>query len=584
MPSSNAPAKPGRHAVARDAGRALVVLLAAVFIAGPAHGFEPAPLPELVTETDEEAAPFYLFLFTHTEDPFNHRPSERRYTEFAPLVSRLAAAHPEQHIVWTIEFMGSDAKEVLDRDPETGIATMLREYADTGAIEFGYHAHHEPTYHNRPQTRLEPASSWEEKVEGMDEWMSCEKALPPVESATVTAGDCVAPDEGGLRAVEHFGEVEIVTGLHLYADSNVEHDTSVHASRRHLPDRRVGFGYPDHGALAIDRDFVEARDELIARLTPSVHTSGSLIWADNILRVNDGDLRSGVPTINTLEGPEFAREIFAAMDRSRPHVINVGIASKYHYTAEGSSPTIYGYSHPDSPWLPRHLLLSPPAQNESYRQSKRALRTLVNELVPDTPGVRFVNTDDIQELAAPDAYFEVSDESLDVIARWILLGWGDGPPDWASDGLDFYSLRDALVLLSRAIADRYPATVDLTDVYGPFDVEFSHDTTTVPAATFEALATTLAFDLAPDATWETTPSNIIQRGYEVAGAGLDPAQILYGLATLYASTYAGEPVDEVTIPAGVSMPETLAILESMGCDDCQATAWSLKPARIRELD
>ncbi len=583
MASSDPAVRVNENRKSQRIGGILLAILAALSIGRAARAFEPAPLPELVTETDEDAAPFYLFLFTHTEDPFNHRPSERRYAEFAPLVARLAATHPDEHIVWTIEFMGSDAKTVLDRDPETGIATMLRKYADTGVIEFGYHAHHEPTYLNRPQRRLSPGSSWEEKVEGMDEWISCEKALPPVDSELVAPGDCVAPDEGGLRAVQRFGEVEIVTGLHLYADANVEHDTSVHATRRYLPDRRVGFGYPDHGALAVDRAWVAARDELMARLTPSVHTSSTLIWADNILRVNDGDLLGGVPTINLLEGPDFAREVFAAMDRSRPHVINVGLASKYHYTAEGTSPTIYGYSHPDHPQLPPALRLSPSAENEGYRRAKQALRTLVDELVPGTPGVRFVNADEIEELAAPAAYFEVSDDDLDVIARWVLVRWDAGPPDWVSDGLDFYSLRDALVLLSRAIADRYPPTLHLTDVYGPFDVELTHDAVTVPAATIEALARLLAVDLEPDASWETTPSNIIQPAYEVAGVDLDPAQVLYGLATLYASSFAGTPVDEVTIPAGSSMPGTLALLEAMGCEDCQGTAWSLKPARIREL-
>ena len=535
--------------------------------------FTPAPVPELITTTNPAAAPVYLFLFTHTEDHFNHELSEERYTTFAPLVADLAVANPEANLAWTIEFQGADAKTVLERDGETGIATMLKAYADDGVIEFGYHAHHDPNYNNRPQKELSAESSWEEKVQGMDTWVSCEK--DPV------LGGCEVPEEGGILAVAKFGPVQIVTGLHLYTEANVEHDATVHASRRSLPSRRLGFGYPDHGSIVQDVDYVALRDELVTLLTPSVETSGTLLWADNILRINDGDLIGGTPTINLLEGENNAQEVFDSVDRSRPHVFNTGLASKYLYTAAGTSPTIYGYSHRDSPELPEDQLVLPSERAEGYRRSEEALTRLVEDILPANPGSRFVRSSDVLELAAPAAYYAVSAESLDVIARWVLLHWDSGPPNFVSDGTDFYSLRDAVVLLSRGIAEGYPDTVALHEVYGPFGVAAESEAQTAGADAFIALASTLAQELEPDPVWQETPSNLLQGSYEGGTGTLDPAQLLYGLAMVYASTYAGQPVTEVALPAGSTMPATLEILVDMGCADCQGTAWSLKPARIR---
>jgi hypothetical protein len=540
------------------------------------EAFEPAPVPELVTESTKTDAPFYLFLFTHTEDPFNHELSEQRYTEFLPFVTKLGKANPDAHLAWTLELMGSDAKTIWDRDATSGIARLLQEEASEGVLRFGYHAHHEPTYSNRPQNEITASSSWEEKVDAMQEWVSCEKDL--------TNGGCVLPEEGGILAIEKYGPVEIVTGLNLYSLASVEHDASVHASRKYLPNRRIGYGYPNHGSLAVDQNYTTNRDALLERMTPSADTSSTLIWADNIMRINDGDILNEVTTINLIEGREFAEDVFASMDRSRSHIINTGIASKYHYTAEGSSPTQYGYVHKDDPTLPEDRLVPAVERTQSYNRSRDALTAIVEELLPANPGVRFVDAEEIGELTAPEEYFSVTDAQLDGLARWALLNWGEGPPDYVSDGTDFYSLRDLFLMLCRAIGQDYPGEVELTDVYGPFGVASTHQAVSVDASDLIALASTLSEGLLPDTTWQVTPSNLLSADYDVGEQTLNPAQVLYGLSMVYASTYAGLPVSEVDVPAGRTMPETLDLLVNMGCDDCQGTAWSLKPARIRPFD
>ena len=68
------------------------------------------------------------------------------------MIEELSQTYPEADIVWTIEFQGSDAETVGERNSETGLVDHLRGLNDRGLVEFGYHAHHDPTYQNRLRT------------------------------------------------------------------------------------------------------------------------------------------------------------------------------------------------------------------------------------------------------------------------------------------------------------------------------------------------------------------------------------------------------------------------------------------------
>lgn len=154
--------------------------------------------------TTEEEEPLYFFLFTHTEDPFNYELSEERYLRLVPEVMDRAASHPDADLAWTIMFQGTDARSVAERTPETGVADLLRSASEAGMVHFGYHAHHEATYANRPQNSFTDDSSWSTLVEGMVDWLGCKK--------DVSHGGCIAPDGGGVNAVQqYFGPVEAVS-------------------------------------------------------------------------------------------------------------------------------------------------------------------------------------------------------------------------------------------------------------------------------------------------------------------------------------------------------------------------------------
>lgn len=525
----------------------------------------PAPITIDAPGRPDGDLPVFFFLFTHTEDPFNHELSEERYTRLVPTVESIAAASPEAHLTWTIMFQGSDARTVAERNPITGVADLLRDAEAAGVVEFGYHAHHDPTYDNRPQNDFDGSSTWEQIVTGMDEWISCRTDL--------IRGGCVEPGAGGLLAIESLlGDVDAASGLFVF--DYLETGAGVHAYRRYDPDRLVGFGFPDHGPIISSGLWGAEVAELLTLLAPAWDTSPSLVWIDDVLRISGGSAPEGVVGINTIEGARAAAMTLDSIDRGRVQFFNTGLASKFHYAV--ASPTIYGYSHPDSPELPPGEVLDRAEIDANYRASEQTLGFLATEFVPANPGSRFVPADWIVAHAAPDDYFVVERSQIESMAAWVLDHWDAAPPIWVHDGTDYYSIRDALVLFSMAISDPGRSSFDLLPAYGPFDDAGPTGDAMATRSTLAGIAAEVAssVDAAASAAWEVTPSNLLESRYD----GLTLAQVLYGLAVLVADPPVG---DRVAIVPTAAAPGTLGLLEAMGCSICSGTAWSLKPARIR---
>jgi hypothetical protein len=538
--------------------------------------FTPKPVPELNNTPPATDQPVYFFLFAHTEDQFNHEVSEERYLRLAPEVAALSTAHPEAHVVWTIMFQGADAETVAQRNPTTGVVDLLKGYAKQGVVEFGYHAHHDPTYNNRPQNSFTANSTWEELVTGMDQWVSCKKHP--------TQGGCLAPTGGGIQAIlDNFGAVGAVSGLYTFTNSANEGGSGRHALTKYLPKRIVGFGFPDHGGSVQDMAFVTNRDALLVLMEPSIETTGSVFWIDDAIRINDGDILAKAK-LSLRQGPaESAQKNLPLLERKRPNFMNAGFGDKYIYCPDKTSPTKWGYANPMSPELT--TLKSESEIESNYQQSIASLKYLVETWLPQNPGSRFVGSKEVEQLFAPAEYWTVTKERLDVVARWLLLKWGSAPPSYASDGSEFYSLRDSFLLLANALAQTgFPAQQQLTLAYGPLSAIDASKEVTLQAADVRKLAKSLATSLAPPTTWQTTPANMLAGSYEVGGTQVSAAQLLYAMALLYASTYAGTPLDQLKTPASSGMPETLQYLTGMGCPRCEGTAWSMKPAKVHSLN
>lgn len=536
--------------------------------------FVPAPAPELVTETDRTDAPLYIFVYTHTEDHINHEVSEERYTTLAPMVEQFVSDHPALQFAWTIQFGGADAQTVAENSDSTHIVDTLTTLAEQGVVHFGYHGQHDPTYQNRATNDLTTESSWEEIVEAVDEWISCEK--------DPYRGGCLAETGGGIMAIEqNFGDVEVVSGV-AAGDGTVgwESRGGRHAISRRAPNRMVGFGFSDHGPDTYPT-YDQVVAELMTELSPSAETSGSLFWMDDVIRINDGDPVQGVTIMPIHYEIRRLRQSVDAIDRSRPHVFNALMASKYIYTAAGVSPTQHAYLNPDDPMLPEDLILDEEDIATNYDRTQASLHYLA-DILDDGLGSQFVGPDDVIELVAPDHYFVVTFEELDAIASWLYHNWGEHPPAFASDGLEFYSLRDTLGLFATAVASDFSDPVELGMFFGPLEEEESAATVSVAPSDVEAIASVIVSSTTPDATWQPTPNNVVPSQFETEAGTLNASQALYALMMLYASTRAEVTLGTIEVPETEGVPTTYGLLLEIGCLSCVDTAWSLKPARIHQ--
>ncbi|RMH76295.1 MAG: hypothetical protein D6683_10225 [Actinomyces sp.] len=532
----------------------------------PASGHEGFVLPPAPTLTDHALsdAPSYIFLFTHTEDPFNHELSEERYWRVGDLVEEVAAAHPDVGLVWTIEFQGSDAETVTQRNPETGLVDRLLALRDEGLVQFGYHAYHDPTYLNRPQNELRPDSSFDEVHDAMWTWITCRK--------DVTRGGCVEERGGGLEAISNpFGQVTIVTGLGVSLGFQVERSAGALAVRELVPDRMLAFGFPDHGDLAVDRTYTAARDALLALLTPTHETSSSTFWMDGSIRINDSAPLDDVNLSPLYDGPDALDAALDSLDGSRSFVLNQGIADKFLYTLETTSPTKWGYAHPDAPELPPEYRQPASERERRYRTTAETLRHLAERMDSSGGALRFVDAADVVGLFTSEDYWNVDDDELDQMAAWLLNNWTDTPPAWTYDGEDFYSLADTFALLA-ARAGGETADDIVSRIHGPWTV-----TRTTTAATSVA-----ADDLTLAAQDGLISSSRISESYRVGSQELTATQLLYALAYLRLADRQGVDLRTVPIPATATGPETLELLNTLGCTDCLDTAWSLKPARFQD--
>lgn len=509
--------------------------------------------------------PTYLFLFTHTEDHINHALSEERYARIGPMLEELQKEYPEEDITWTVEFQGADAKTVSDRDGSTGVATYLRSLADQGLVEFGYHAHHDPTYLNRPQKGLDERSSWDEVYDAILTWVSCEK--DPLK------GGCVAPTGGGLMAVQqNFGPVQIVTGVGAGDGAQIERSAGGAAIRSLVPDRMVGFGFPDHGATLKDTGYVDARDALMRLLTPADDTTSTVFWMDNTVRINDGVPLDGLGSLTLREGAGSVQSELARMDDGHVNVINTGIADKFLYAAARSSPTVWAYAHPDAPELSGKMLLSDAERERGYVQTEQALNYLLNTYLADQPeDSGFVSADQVAELVTSEDYWTVDDAELEAIAASIVRNWNGRPPAYAYDGMDYYSMADSFGLLVSALGGRSGEGA-VSSWYGPWSLSESE----TPSAVVRA-EDLLSF---ADEFGEETE---IESSYTIGGTSYAAGQVLYAMAFQYLlhadSAFDGE-WNAVEIPKTRSIPESYGLLEELGCVGCADTSWSLKPARF----
>jgi hypothetical protein len=522
-----------------------------------------SPLPDApeIHEVSAENAPIYFFMFTHTEDHFNHELSEERYWRGGEILRQLALDYPDTPLNWTIEFMGADAKTVTDRNEETGLVDYLLELKEEGLVEFGYHAHHDPTYTNKPQLELSKDYTWDEAYEAIHTWITCEK--------DPNYGGCVADEGGGLQAIMNtFGQVEIVTGLGLNDGTLIERSPGAQAVRDEIPDRWLSFGFPNHSAVLKTKGYTETRDEFLSLFVPTGDTSSGTLWMDNTISINDDASLEGAISIGAKEGVKNAISSIADADRSSPIVLNVGFLSKYVYTDSGTSPTKYGYIHPESPELTDEWLVSREETEEFYENAEATLTYLVKSFMPENEGSQFVTSDEVVDLFTSEDFWHVDEEELYQLSLWIVNHGSTQVPNYTYDGEDFYSLTDSFFLLLNGIRGDFPDEGIVSTYWGPWSNAEAGGAEMMWTNDFESWL--YDFD-----------ENQIPEIIEISDKEWNPAQVLYALAYYYATNYTEGAPSSMFIGNVNPEPESYNLLEELGCNSCLDTAWSLKPARFQ---
>lgn len=526
--------------------------------------FELGSAPEIV-DVEITNPPLYLYAFTHTEDHINHALSEARYWQIGQMVEELTAEFPGLPFSWMIEFQGADAKTVTDRNDETGLVDYLLSLNEQGFVEFGYHAHHDPNYNNRPQKELGIAPSFQEVYSALKTWVTCEK--DPL------LGGCVESTGGGLQAILNtFGQVEIVTGVGYDDGFLIERSAGSQVIKNYLPERLLGFGLPDHGAAIRDQGYSESRNALLALLTPTHETSSGTYWMDNAVRINDGVPLDGIESIRVRDGARSAQRLLEGLDAARPHVLNVGLADKYIYTKTGTSPTKWAYANVDDPELPEEWLNSEQEIAKNYTLTEEGLRFLMEYMSEQVNGSQFVSSDEVVDLFTSEDYWEVDADELEQIALWIVNEWDDAPPEWVYDGEDFYSLTDAWMLLTAGLNNVYLEQGPISTTYAPWSgLEQITDATNVAYEDIIAFVDEVS-----------VIQNRLDVAHEIGEEYLSLTQSLYAMAYAYAMKAQGVATGMIEIPAVDRFPESYHLLEELGCGGCFDTTWSLKPARFQD--
>jgi hypothetical protein len=189
---------------------------------------------------------------------------------------------------------------------------------------------------------------------------------------------------------------------------------------------------------------------------------------DNAIRINDSASLEGINGGPLEDGPDAIRSAIESLDGTRPFVINSGIASKYLYTADGTSPTIWAYSHPETPELPDQYLVSDAERYKGYANTVESLDYLAQCVTASNGALSFVSSDEVVDLFTSEDYWRVDEDELEQMALWLLNHWDGAPPSWIYDGEDFYSLADTFALLMAALQGSLDEADVVSKVFGPW--------------------------------------------------------------------------------------------------------------------
>ncbi len=529
--------------------------------------------------------PVYVFLTSHITDHVNVTMSEDRLRRTLPVLERLRKEHPEFKISETCLFTGAVSQVFAERNSDTRIKEFIQEYIRKGLVEPGYDSRDEPTYKRRPVPDYSHAKT------GEDRWLARTDAAERLltEYRDRLTGIPKPGAVGGLQLMQEiFGQAAFVQGItdDLGGDSETVYGIRQYNTTAIMP------GIPD--PVIHPRGlpgFRGSASEFGKLMTTGPNASSELYWQDNFLRLaetSDADMR----VVMAYDGPEALQKVLAGMSRDRVRIIQVEVGDQRMYLkpthASGPlfPPLTLAYDYPDSPTLPVEAFRPALEIDAAYAKEDAALEWLVNDYFPRNPGCRFISNAELRQMTGPSAGFSIATADLASAVPVFLKQWsyGNYPPNQLKVGEHYLSLADAFIVLTDALAERQhggslPASVQLTQVYGPLEMDLDHGPVrgTISVASVMTRCADLAGPL-HDRSGDRLPHNMIPTWVTVDGIKVNAAQFLRLMAQ---ALLAPSPDAKLDIKMSYMFSTGAVLFPKTRVPKEQGGTWTFKPAPLK---
>lgn len=530
-------------------------------------------------------APVYVLLQATIDDEINPE-AMARLPRLLALVRDLERRGAAFHPTCLLQFNGVTANTLASENAATHQLDQVRDAVRRGVIEIGYDGTDEPTFVTRPRPNFRGAATAEQR------WLARMQALQwfLTEWKDPLSGEPDPARAGGLRKViEVFGPVSFARGVTFEPWSSAE---AVHAMAA-LGARPVLGGFLDPSAYPA-RNFSGYRGAapmLSAGLAPDARSAPEVFWLDTTVHLSDYGVPGG-RVFNAHEGPEALEKRLAALDRSRPHVVQVRLGHPAIFAKPGfgarnaQTPLEYAYDNPRAPNVPPSALQSPEDRAAAEAREEAVLDWLIDRFLAANPGSRFVSVGALAReaeagVASPVRPGELREAATVLRDRTVAAG-GELPP-FVVAGERYFSLADLFGLLATALAapagQPADAALPVIPLLGPIDLveaEPVKDARVAREAVRRA-CTALQPTFAPG-EWTAIPRRVVPSRVTVDGVSLTAGQFLLVMADAYLAGSAQATVDvrSTTTSSGVLLVLPLTRPRSDG-----GSVWTMKPAVVR---
>ena len=531
--------------------------------------------------------PVYIVLYSRFYDHSHPFPTEERLHRLLPLLEQLRKQYPQSGISALFQFSGTVSEVLQEGNGGLHLVDQVKDFAQRGLVEVGYTGEDEPSYLYRPKPKVleanTPEERWAAKAEAEERFLTDFKN--PV------TGLPVPGLTGGLKRTEEvFGPVAYASGVVYNVLSG---DSAMTHVFRKMNPSAILVGVPKADPTYGSEGFAFSAANFSHYMSPDAFESPELFWEDNVLRLSDSSLADNKP--HTTDEPlDALKPVFQKLDRSRPRVIKLEIASYKRYLnkrADGSilyDPLQWMYYHPDEPKMPVNMkpLVPQGDVDAGYRNEEAVLKWLLEEFLPANPGSRFVSVHELAGMVEPHPS-EVSASDLKLLASDLESRFVELPmtaPDFGKAGNTYFTLSESFHLLAQALAKAQtsgslPKSVPFGTVSGPLLVPDDMGATTGSVLVGDVMKK--AEELAPRLAktgWTQVPEDAVPYAVTIGTLKLNASQMLRLMAQAYLDPTPSRilKVNAVTLSnrSGFMFPHNAAMPD-------QTNEWAFKPAPLR---